>query len=435
MTPEITAMQTILVNGLSHAVTSQSGRTYVERLIRSGAQPDLFLNCWRHLWETELRLYQHNRSFSLPDLMDAAGATIDMDDWLLIAELWQQPVDLKPEGFIDTLQLARAVRHANQVAAKIVELGKSKPTEVRRWLPNMVSTLAQVSHNGQTSTWDPDRLYLEGETSMPLYSTGFGELDAMLKGDHALGGYRLGDLHAYYSISGGGKSTWSHSVVATGVEYGLRVLYVPRERPRESEVVALYRALCGDKVTLEQLEDRQFGLEDGEAGTPEHEKYEARQRVREQVVIPEIKSDSLEELETLIMSLAPHLVVIDPYEGMRLARTKGAGTTWRDSGEASQYLLNLSKLCPIVVTQQLSPQQKAEWDKRHTVERIMGFGDNTLLMRSNFACILGKHWNLPRTVHFVCKKRTIEGGDVDLPFDLQYSTSRACIYSSQGFGE
>lgn len=425
---EKAAEMALIIAGLSRSVSRKEEKQYIESLIKNGVNEDFFTSHEQAFFKAVMALHLQKRSMSQLDLIQQANSTIPNDYWQTIKGLWEQPPELDPMGFIPALREARASRRVEKINNKISELLKDRPHDITKWLPQALSAMQKVVQDGTSYSPDPRDVYYKSTLPIPFAGTGFRVLDELM-----LGGYRYGGLGLWYGFTKSSKSTWMYSLLVRAAMSGLPTSFIRGERPENEVVFECLRGICGHLVPPELLADKTFSIVGPEAD-PQYKdderaaiKDEALAMLSDCVTIHPLETASVEELEQIVAIYEPVLVIIDPAERLKLAKSSPIDA-WKASQATAQAVLDLAgnqkHPCYVAVTMQLSPTQKLEWLENSDLREIKGYGTNTWPMKATELFIVDKHQTLPNTGYNIMRLRTRKDGEVHLPFTIRYDPKR-----------
>jgi hypothetical protein len=384
--------------------------------MKAGVDEKCFTGYEQAFWRATVSLKLQGRTLTSLDLIQQANSTIPADYWQEIQQIWDNPPDLDPLGFITALKEASTSRRVEKVLGTTQKLLSTNPHGITKWLPQAVSAFQKVMEEGQTYNPDPRHIYYNSSTLDPFASTGFTVLDELF-----LGGYRYGDFILIYGLTKRGKSTVIYSLIAKAIMSGLPCAFIRGERPESEVVRQILKAICGDVVSHAELENKEFDVEHLPDNPRALAKSEALLAMSECLTLHPLESGTIEEAAQIIAIYKPVLLFVDPLERMVMGTFKGEA--WKSGQAAAQGWLDLASShkhpCAVVGSLQLSPSQEEEWKSERNLGTIKGYGTNANTMKSTLAMVVDRGYG-------VLMYRTRAGGRVSLPFDLPYSESREC---------
>lgn len=420
------AEQAVIVVGLAQAIKKGEEKGYLARLTKSGLSEDHFTGNEQIFYKAAMGLHLQGRTMTSLDLIQQANSSMPPDYWKSIEPLWLNPPALDPDGFIPALKNARAARRVERITTKINQLLKERPHDVHKWLPQATSALQKVSQDSSTYNPDPREIYFKSKLPVPFASTGFRAVDETM-----LGGWHYGGLGVWYGFTKSSKSTWMYSFAVAAALNGVPSIFIRGERPESEVSTMMLRGLCGHQVPYELLCDKEFTLTGPDANPAYADdprvliKEEALHILSEFVTIHPLETATVEELEQIVSIYKAPLVLIDPYERLRLANGSPVDA-WKASQATAQAVLDLSSKYSryIAGSLQLSPKQKLEWLENRDLKEVSGYGTNAWTMKATDVTIVDRHETLPNTGYCVMRYRTRKDGEVHLPYTVRYSPSR-----------
>src|ERR1700738_1621219 len=167
------AEQAVAIVGLRQSVIRGEGNKYLETILKAGVNELCFTGYEQAFWKALLSLKLQGRTLTSLDLIQQANSTIPPDYWVTIQQIWDNPPDLDPLGFITALKEASTSRRVEKVLGTAQKLLASQPHGIKKWLPQAVAAMQKVMEEGQTYNPDPKHIYYNSVTPEPFASTGF----------------------------------------------------------------------------------------------------------------------------------------------------------------------------------------------------------------------------------------------------------------------
>lgn len=143
------------------------------------------------------------------------------------------------------------LRQAQSVRAKFDTLLKTKPNEIRDWLPTLATEMESVATTGEI--YNPNPEAHRGSVVRPvIFKSGLKTYNEMFEGRaEDGGGYRKGWWAVWMGITGQGKSAAAYTQACDGIRQGRKVIFVIKEN-LETVRARVLLGLTG--LTLKEIE-------------------------------------------------------------------------------------------------------------------------------------------------------------------------------------